>query len=123
MDYEASLKNIERLKNFIMPYDCQCIYFNFTSETEFSIQFFDNVSNNFMDSLTYESFAKKLPYVRILTKGTQEIFYYSDDNIHYKYDLIQNKVLDSYRYTITAADMPKIQEEFIQLFNMLKKIS
>lgn len=123
MNYETSLANIEKLKNFIMPLDCPCIYFNYTSETEFTVQFIDDMSDKFMNDLTQKSFRKKLPYVRILSKKNEEVFFYVDENIHYEYDFIKNKVIYSYDCRMTAEDMEKAREQFSQLFSMLKKIS
>ena len=124
MDYDISLANIEKLKNFIMPLDCPCIYFNFTSETEFTVEFIDDMSDKFMNELTQKSFQKKLPYVRILSRRNEEVLCYVDDNIHYEFDFIKNKVLYQYICKIkTAEDMEKVCQEFVELLNMLKKIS
>ena len=123
MDFEISLANIEKLKNFIMPLDCPCIYFNFTSETDFTVQFIDDMSNNFMTDLTRLSFRKKLPYVRILSRRNEEILIYVDDNIHYEYDFIKNKVLYTGDRRMSESDMNKVREQFIELFAQLKKIS
>ncbi len=123
MDYETSLANIEKLKNFIMPLDCPCIYFNFTTETDFTVQFIDDMSDKFMDELTQKSFQKKLPYVRVLSRRNEEVLIYADDNIHYEYDFIKNKVLYSRDCRMSEADMNKVREQFIELFAQLKKIS
>ncbi len=124
MDFETSLANIEKLKNFIMPLDCPCIYFNFTSDTEFTIEFIDDMSDKFMDELTRKSFQKKLPYVRILSRRNEEVLCYVDDNIHYEYDFIKDQVTYKHINKIkTAEDMEKVRQEFFELFNMLKKIS
>ncbi len=123
MDYETSLANIEKLKNFIMPLDCPCIYFNFTSDTEFTIEFIDDMSNKFMSDLTQKSFQKKLPYVRILSRRNEEVLCYVDDNIHYEYDFIKHKVLYNRDCRMSEADMNKVREQFAELFSMLKKIS
>ena len=123
MDFETSLANIEKLKNFIMPLDCPCIYFNYTSETKFSVQFVDDMSDKFMSDLTQKSFQKKLPYVRILSRRNEEVLIYVDENIDYEYDFIKNKVLYSRDCRMSEADMNKAREQFVELFTMLKKIS
>ncbi len=123
MDFETSLANIKKLKNFIMPLDCPCIYFNFRSETEFTVEFIDDMSYKFMNELTQKSFQKKLPYVRILSRRNEEVLIYVDDNIDYEYDFIKNKVLYSRDCRMSEADMNKVREQFIELFAQLKKIS
>lgn len=41
MTQEQSTKTVEMFKNFISPFDCDVIYFDFTSETEFTVKFFN----------------------------------------------------------------------------------
>ncbi len=123
MELKTSLANIEKLKNFIMPLECPCIYFNFTSDTEFTVQFIDDMSDKFMNDLTQKSFQKKLPYVRILSRRNEEVLIYVDDNIHFEYDFIKNKILYNYDRRMSEADMDKAREQFIELFAQLKKIS
>ncbi len=123
MDYETSLANIENLKNFILPIDCPCIYFNFTSETAFTVEFIDDMSDKFMTDLTQRSFQKKLPYVRILSRRNEEVLIYVDDNIDYEYDFVKNKVLYNRDCRMSESDMSKAREQFIELFAHLKKIS
>ncbi len=77
-----------------------------------------------MDELTQKSFQKKLPYVRILSRRNEEVLCYVDDNIHYEYDFIKDKVLYNHKYLVTSPEnMEKVRQQFIELFNMLKKIS
>ena len=123
MDYETSLANIENLKNFILPIDCPCIYFNFTSETAFTVEFIDDMSDKFMTDLTQRSFQKKLPYVRILSRRNEEVLIYVDDNIDYEYDFVKNKVLYNRDCRMSESDMSKARKQFIELFAHLKKIS
>ncbi len=124
MDHETSLANIEKLKNFIMPLDCPCIFFDFKSETEFTIQFYDDVSNKFMDSLVQKSSIADLPHARILTQNSKEILVYFDENYHYyEFDLTSNKLIDICKRKYKNIDIESVRKEFSELFSMLKKIS
>lgn len=124
MELEISLANIEKLKNFIMPIHCPCIFFDFTSGTEFTVQFYDDVSDNFMSSLVRKSSIANLPHARILTENSKEILVYFDENYHlYEFDLTLNKLLTNCEVKIKNVDIEQVKKEFHELFSMLKKIS
>ncbi len=124
MDSETSLVNIEKLKNFIMPLDCPHIYFDFNSDTEFTVQFFDDVSTNFMESLVRKNSIANLPHGQILIQNSKTIFFYFDENYHcYEFDLTSNKLLTVCEVKFKNVDMESVRKEFRELFSMLKKIS
>ena len=124
MELEISLANIEKLKAFIMPLDCPCIYFNFISDTEFTIEFYDDVSDNFMSSLVQKSSIANLPHARIMTQNSKEILVYFDENYHYyEFDLSSNKLIEICERKFKNIDIENVRKEFSELFSMLKKIS
>lgn len=122
MDLEISLKNIEKLKDFIMPFECQHIYFDFNSDTEFTTKFYDDDSTEFVCSIMKLSQKRLRPYARILIRNYLEIFYYYDSNIYYEFDLTNNKLIASAELKCDF-DLEKIKTEYNQLVDMLKKIS
>lgn len=122
MELETSLANIDKLKNFIMPFNCPHIYFEFNSDTEFTVQFFDDDSTAFIGSIMNLSQKQLRPYARILLRNNLEIFYYYDSNIYYEFDLTNNKLIARAELKCDF-DLKIIKTEYNQLVNLLKKIS
>lgn len=95
MTYEASLRNIEYLKSFISPYDVEVIYFNFTSNTEFGIEFIKIVDWDRMEKINHSKYKSGLPYAHIFKKSDNLIkLRYMDTVVDFEFDLTHQHVLE-----------------------------
>ena len=94
MDFAASLKNIEILKNFIRSYNCKHIHFDFYTSTDFKAQIFNDIDDDFIEATMQRCRKQNKPYARILIeKDGNEILYYYDNYFLYEFDLITDKII------------------------------
>ncbi len=120
MDYEQSIKNYLILRDFISPWNCEYIYFNFYSCTEFSIETYSAASSEMMAEHLFEKHQQQLPYCRVLIEsGTVDQLYYADTNIDVVYNLTMQSL--EYFYIWEPVDIEKAQKEFAQLSLFMKK--
>ncbi|MEK6629060.1 MAG: hypothetical protein AABY53_10580 [Bdellovibrionota bacterium] len=97
MNYEQNLKNIEILKDLIWPLDTDYIFFNFKTESEFEIIFFDKKNLDKIEVFLPIKFKAKLPIAHIHeNKQGQQLLYYAVNTFIYEYNLTTNNITMSY---------------------------
>lgn len=97
MTYEQSLKNIEILKNLVWPWDVDYIFFDFKTETEFEIIYFDKKNSHKIEKHLPIKWRAKLPISHIHeNEQGQEILYYVDDIVTYEYNLTTDNIVMIY---------------------------
>lgn len=103
MTYKQSLKNIEILKNLVWPWDTEYIFFNFKTEAEFEVLFFDKENSHKIEEYLPLKWNAKLPLAHIHeNKIGQEILLYVDNTVTYKHNLttdiiIMNDILGQFK--------------------------
>ncbi len=95
MTYKQRLKNIEVLKNLVLPTETHEVFFDFSDSSEFTmILFKTSVSKDIISDLISIKFRAKLPLAGILfDKLDHEILYYEDYTLRYQYDLTTHEIL------------------------------
>ncbi len=121
MDYAASLRNIEILKNFIRPYNCRHIHFDFFTSTNFKAQIFNEIDSEFIEANVKRCHIGNIPCARILVddKGL-EILYYFDGDFHYEYDLVINRVIAFQSLSNSDFKSGNIKLQLLDLIRQLK---
>ena len=121
MDYAASLRNIEILKNFIRPYNCKHIYFDFYSATEFKTEIFTEKDSEFIESAMLKCHKEKVPYARILIEQNEhEVLYYHDGRFFYEYDLTIDQIIEFRSLSHTEYKSGSMKLQMLQLIRQLK---
>ena len=83
----------QSLKNFIRLLDKEFIFFEFGSETEFTVQFLGPQFDPFNPELAIEMDKCKLPYACLFYDVYEnEMLHYSDENGCYYYNLSSDKL-------------------------------
>lgn len=94
MSYQQSLKNIEILKNLILPLDGHQIFFDFSNETEFKVLPLKNSESEQITDLIRDKFRSELPQAKIYTnKLDHVILHYEDSLISYKFNFTSESVV------------------------------
>lgn len=89
MTYEQSLKNIDVLKNLIWPWNIDYVFFDYKTESEFEVIFFDKENSHKIEEYLPVKWSAKLPIAHIHeNKCGQEELYYVDNAIHYRINLV-----------------------------------
>ncbi|MEK6627678.1 MAG: hypothetical protein AABY53_03555 [Bdellovibrionota bacterium] len=97
MTYEQSLKNIEILKSLVWPWDIDYVFFDFKTESEFEIIFFDKENSDKIEEYLPLKWNAKLPLAHIHeNKRGQEILYYVDKIVTYEYNLTTDNMIMLY---------------------------
>lgn len=97
MTYEQSLKNINILKNLVWPWDIEYIFFDFKTEANFEIIFFDKESSCKIEDYLPVKWNAKLPLGHIHeNEYGQEILLYVDNLVTYKYNLTTDNIIMLY---------------------------
>lgn len=123
MTYEQSLKNIELLKNHATPFNCEYLYYDFSSQTDFKLIFMTkNESGDFVDIIRIK-FNANLPFAYIcITEDSHEVLYYEDEFIHYEFDLTTQTALSN-DYKKTSNRCPaQMKLDMARLLIMLKNM-
>lgn len=119
MTSEQTEKNIELLKNFIMPFDCELIFFDFSSASEFTIKFYDYINWDEMGDIRLSKMQQGLPYARIAIEDNIEVLLYMDEEVTLNFNLIKNEVI---RFKQDQKiNFEKVRQELAELFWNLKK--
>ncbi len=95
MTYKQRLKNIEVLKNLVLPTETHEVFFDFSDSSEFTmILFKTSESKDIISDLMTTKFRLKLPLARIQYGPLEhEFFYYEDCSIRYEYNLTTHEIL------------------------------
>lgn len=95
MTYEQSFRNIEKLKDLVVPLDTHQIFFNFSNSSEFKMLFFKHSeSKEVISELMTSKFRSELPLARIIfNKFDHEVLYYEDKFLRYKLNLTTQEIL------------------------------
>lgn len=95
MAYEQSLKNIEILKNLVWPWDVDYIFFDFKTETEFEIIFFDKENSSKIEDYLVAKHHAELPVAHIHeNKQGQEELYYEDKAFRFRANLVSQEIYE-----------------------------
>lgn len=81
MTYEQSLKQCEELRNFVMPYNCEMIIFDFSSVIEFKLIFLEKVDWDFQGKLADLRFEQHLSFAMFY--DNQFIYYNNVGDFHF----------------------------------------
>lgn len=93
MTYQQSLKNIETLKNLILPLEGHQVFFDFSNQTDFKMLFFKNSESDEISKLFKIKYGSKMPAAHIMIDPQGfESFYYGDSFIQYEYNLTADKI-------------------------------
>lgn len=95
--YTQSLKNINNLKNLVVPLETHEVFFDFSSKTEFKIIFFNRFEpTDIMSDLILSKFRAELPIGLIqINDLDHEIFAYEDSLTRYKYNYTTQELIIS----------------------------
>lgn len=94
MTYEQSFRNIEKLKNWVIPLDAHRVFFDFSNNSDFKIIFYKKTEPEKIRDLISTKFRSKLPSANIVfNELDHEIFHYEDKNIRYEYNLTTQEIL------------------------------
>lgn len=125
MTYEQSLRNIEKLKDLVIPLGTHHVFFDFSNNFEFILILFEYLkSKNIVSELMTTKFRSKLPLGGIIfNKLDHEIFYYEDKNIRYEYDMTTQEILmhdskEPFRNYSPAQLVIEINKLLLKLKNM-----
>src|SRR3989344_2871097 len=95
MTYEQSLKNIENLKSLVWPWDIDYIFFDFKTETEFEIIFFDKENSHKIEEHLVVKSCAQLPVAHIHeNEQGQEILYYEDNFFRFRASLVTGEIYE-----------------------------
>lgn len=121
MDYAASLRNIEILKNFIRPYNCKHIHFDFYTSTEFKAEIFTEIDDEFIEANVERCQRSNMPCARILVddKGVETLYYY-DNYFFYEYDLVINRVIAFQSLSNSDFKRGNVKLQLLDLIRQLK---
>ncbi|MEK6628141.1 MAG: hypothetical protein AABY53_05905 [Bdellovibrionota bacterium] len=93
MTYKQSLKNIEILKNLLWPWDTDYIFFDFKTESEFKIIFFDKKNSNKIEKYLPIKHRAKLPVAHVHeNEQGQEELYYEDNFFRFRFNLATEEI-------------------------------
>lgn len=123
MTYEQSLKNIEVLKNLVWPLGSAYIFFDFHTETEFKVIFFNKKAVPKLGARWAAKWRAKLPIAYIhKNQLDQEILHYADEAITYEYNLSMQNILLSYVLGQLSPCRTQIKLEIAALVQKLKNM-
>lgn len=125
MTYQQSLENIKTLINFIRIYDKDSIFFDFSSESEFKIIFYDRETEfEKIRNLGAEKLANNLAAARIaIDENGHENFLYGDSNIDYECNLTTSEVINDETTDDYIQQCPaQIKLQVAQLLAKLKQM-
>lgn len=87
MTYLQSLKQFNDLRHTIIPFNCEVIFFDFKSLTEYQIVFFDKYDLLSLRKLATQKLREDLPCGIIVATDKEFSFDYRDINIDCEFDL------------------------------------
>lgn len=122
MTREQSYLNLQKLLNFIRPYNCEHIFFDFTSETEFRLVFYTQADWGIISEHMRDKDLTGLPYGRMrISKNEPDELYYFDKTADWDYNLTANS-LDFFTCTErrNSMDMKKVAQQFAELLRKLE---
>lgn len=124
MTYQQSLENIAVLKNFIRIYDKDCIFFDYQSQTEFKILFFNQDSDvKKIEQMMFLKMNENMPVAHITFNGEIERLYYNDTNIHYEINSITSEVIcNDSNHDFIKQHSEQIKLQMAQLLTKLKQM-
>ena len=67
MTYEQSLQNIENIKNFVLPYNCERVVLHFKNEVSFEPEFYMTCSREEIDKLRADALNRNCPHAVIVS--------------------------------------------------------
>ncbi len=121
MDFATSLRNIEILKNFIRPYNCKHIHFDFYTSTEFKAQIFSGIDDNFIEANIERCHRNDTVYARILVeKNEHEILYYFDKKFLFEINLTTNELIEFESTCYTDCKSGSVKLQMLELIRQLK---
>ena len=125
MAHEQSLKNIETLKNLVLPMETHQVFFDFSNSSEFKMTFFNRIeSENIISEIMTTKFRSKLPLARIvLNKLNHEMLYYEDKFIRYEFNLTTQEIFmhdskEAFRSYSSAELVIEMNKLLLKLKNM-----
>lgn len=92
MTYLQSLKQCSDLQNTIMPFNCEVIYFDFKSPTEYEIILIDKFDIEFSRKMAKQRYKDRLPCAFIFNLEDEFSFHYADTNIDCEFDLYTDQL-------------------------------
>ncbi|MEK6628509.1 MAG: hypothetical protein AABY53_07775 [Bdellovibrionota bacterium] len=123
MTYEQSLKNIEVIKNLISPWSIDYIFFDFKTETEFEVVFFDKENSDKIEELIPVKLRAKLPIAHLHeNKLGQVILHYIAKPLIYEYNLTTNSVVMNYISGQSRSCPAQMKLDMALLFHKLKNM-
>ena len=119
MDYQQSIKNLNRLKNFVRAWAECHIFFFFYSEVDYKIKIYNNKRTRKQKRIIDKNLRSEFPYGYISNeKCGKEILYYCDKNIAVEYDLFLQK-FNFFEFD-DPIDVKLVRQQFLQLAELLK---
>ncbi len=123
MTYEQSLQNIEKLKSLVLPINGQTVFFNFSSDTDFQVTFFDNRFDESLVEMCREYVSVDRPIGEIYeNENGQETLYYADSIVDYEYNFVTASVRYSNSYLGFRYCPIQSALEMAKLFRQLKNM-
>jgi hypothetical protein len=117
MTYQQSLKLCHELLNFVSPYKCEMIIFDFSSQTDFSIILLEKEDWNLFRNLATEKDSKGLP-ITLISEGMLSYYNLIGD---YHFDLCSGAFVDFYsRENLKQRTPSVIRLEMAGLVSALK---
>ncbi len=119
MTYEQSLQNIENIKNFVLPYNCDRVVLNFKNEVLFEPEFYMTCSRQEIDKLRADALNRNCPHAVIVNdEKDMPILSYIDKNLIINFNLALNETIRFHRNIIV--DKKKLKADFCNLIKHLK---
>lgn len=120
MDYEQSIKNYLIVRDFILPWNCEYIFFKFENEKEFQVEFYDKKYIEDIHQHIYRSRQLEVPYARITySENGCEEFCFLFKEIYIVYNLTLGQTEDF--YIPDPVNIFRVRHQFAGLFDLLKK--
>lgn len=124
MTYQQSLENIEAILNFIRMYDKTCIFFDYYSQTNFKILFFDQKEDvKKIEEMMSFKISQNRPFAHIILEHEMERLFYYDENIDYKINLVTLEVIhNDSNHDFIKQDPMEIKLQAARLLAKLKQM-
>lgn len=118
MTYEECIKQARELLNFVSPYNCEMIIFDFSNATDFKLAYFLEHELDLGRELIGEKLARDLPNMAISRKCN--LAEYQSSNMLFLFELSTAKILH-YTYQEAIHKSPEIVKlEMLKLRQMLQ---
>lgn len=119
MTYEICLLQAQELQNFVSPYNCEMIIFDFYSATEFKMIFLDKADSDLSRTIALKNRQLNRPHVCISNFQNYKEFSYAHPMVIFRYSRDTGKMIECYSFDDRLPNAASIQIEMIKLKELL----